>query len=402
MLTREHAIAEYRGGRIFPDRLRSKSHAQYHGLAVRMLETYRNGIGQTRQEIHNQIRQIFAVEEDCPTRRIEAFCKLLDDVSTYPNDRSGKAAGLRRNVFRLAAKHHPLVETPNRLFESAGDKIKTVIANELNLTWTDIEARLFADVMEFHRLQAFEGYPNARALLSRYNVAQVQAALYLAVQMTITASQDFKTILRHAKLARLLHRITRLGPDRYRIELDGPASVHRHTRRYGVNMARFLPKLLACQGWNMEAVIKTPRMGRHVKMELSPKDKLQTYLEPPADFDSGVEEDFARKWGGGKRNGWMLIREGEIMHRGQRVFIPDFVFRHDDGREVPMEVIGFWTDEYLKEKVETLRLFRDRPIILAVGRAGTNRITGLPPETIFFKESLMIKPVLARLEEIAD
>ncbi len=400
MLTREHAIADYRGGRIIPDRLLSKKHAQYHGFAQRLLEVYENGIGLTRRELHNRIKEVFSGEEDCPTRRIEAFCKLLDDASTFPNDRSGKAARLRKKVFRLAAEHHPLVETPNRLFESAEKEIKDRIAADLKRDWADIEENLYADVKEFHRLAAFEGYPDARALLSRYNVAQVQAALYLAVKMTITARQDFKTILRHAKLARLLHRITRLGQDEYRIELDGPASLFRKTRLYGVNMARFLPKLLACQGWKMEAVIRTPRKGKQVLLKLCPKDGLQTYLDPPEDFDSSVEEAFARKWGDQIREGWSLIREGGIMHCGQKVFIPDFVFRHEDGREIPMEVIGFWTTEYLREKVETLRLFRDQPIILAVGQVGSKRITGLPEGTIFFKLALKLNSVLERLKEV--
>jgi len=312
------------------------------------------------------------------------------------------AAKLRQKIFRLAAKHHPLVETPNRLFDSEGERVKAQIAAELKRTWPDLEEELFADVKEFHRLISFEGYPDSRALLSRYNVAQVQAALYLAIRMTITASQDFKTILRHAKLAGLLHRIARLSPDIYRIELDGPASLLRQTRLYGVNMARFLPKLLACQGWEMEALIRTPRKGKHVRLKLSPEDGLQSYLDPPEDFDSGVEEAFAQKWGDQKREGWSLIREGGIMHRGQKVFVPDFVFRHEDGREIPMEVIGFWTTEYLQEKVETLRLFRDQPILLAVGQAGAKRISGLPKETIFFKESLIVKHVLSGLKEVSD
>ena len=147
----------------------------------------------------------------------------------------------------------------------------------------------------------------------------------------------------------------------------------------------------------MEAVIKTPRKGKQVLLKLCPDDGLQTYLDSPDDFDSGVEEVFARKWGEQKRDGWSMIREGGIMHKGQKAFIHDFVFRHGDGREIPMEVTGFWTTEYLREKVETLRLFRDQPIILAVGLAGSKRITGLPEGTIYFKSALRLNSVLERL-----
>lgn len=397
MLTREHAIAEYKDGRVIPDRLTTGRHGHYLAYAERMLEVYRQGTGKTRRELHRRVAKIFAEEEDCPTRRIDAFCKLLDDVSTYDRDKRGTAAKLRKKVFRMAAEKHPLVKEADRLFDHAEAETKARIADELGMSWEEIEGRLFADVMEFHRLRSFEGYPDAASLLSRYNVAQVQAALYLAVEMVVWADRDFKTILRHAKLARLMHHIRRFGTGGYEIKLDGPASVLRRTRRYGVAMARFLPKLLACTGWRMRARILTPRRGYEVVLELSPEDGLKSHLSSPREFDSGVEEAFARKWGDQPREGWRLIREGEVMHKGQRVFVPDFVFEHEDGRRVPMEVVGFWTEEYLREKVRTLREFKGQHIILAVGEAGAKRISGLPPETIYYKGAILIKDVLARL-----
>ena len=160
---------------------------------------------------------------------------------------------MRRRIFRLAAPVHPLVQQADRLFEQTELETKTRIAKELGSEWEDIEAAFYSDMMEFHCLKKFIGYPDAAALLSRYNVAQVQVALYSATEMVIRAEDDFKTILRHAKLAGLLHRIKRISPGTYEIHLDGPASMLRQTRRYGVFMAGFLPKLIACQGWSMRA-----------------------------------------------------------------------------------------------------------------------------------------------------
>lgn len=400
MLTREHGIAEYKDGRILPDRLTTGRHGHYLDYAQAMLEVYRQGQGKTRRELHRQVAAIFADEDDCPSRRIEAFCKLLDDESTYARDPKGKAARLRRKVFRLAAPSHPLVHEADRLFDHTERETKERIAKELGTTWEEIEDALFADVMEFHRLLEFSGYEDATALLRRYNVAQVQVALYLATEMVIWAEQDFKTILRHAKLAGLLHRIRRTKPGSYEIRLDGPASLLRQTRRYGVAMARLIPKLLACRGWRMRARVLTPRQGFEVSLELSPEDGLRSYLSSPEEFDSGVEEAFTRKWGEQPREGWRLIREGEVLHKGQKVFVPDFVFEHDDGRRVIMEVVGFWTEEYLREKVQTLREFQEHNILLAVGKAGAKRISGLPEGTIFYKDALLIKNVLARLQQV--
>jgi uncharacterized protein len=184
----------------------------------------------------------------------------------------------------------------------------------------------------------------------------------------------------------------------YELRFDGPASVLRATRRYGVAMAKFLPALLACRGWRMHAVIQSPRAGWLASLDLSPDDRLTSHLPPPEEFDSDVEAAFARRWGE-KREGWTLEREGEILHHGQKVFVPDFVFRHDDGRRVLLEIVGFWTPEYLQAKWQTLRLFADRPILLAVAAPAARRWPELPPGSIRFKSALKPQAVLERLRE---
>lgn len=399
MLTREHAVFEYRGGKILPDRLTRVSHGQYLELAERMLEIYRKGTGSTRQELHRAIHRLFEKESECPMRRIASFCKLLDDASTYDHDAAGQAAALRARIFSHAAPLQPLVSEPDRFFESSQHEVKLKIARELNRPWGEIARSLFADVIEFHQLAAFAGYPSAEALLSRYNVAQVQVALYRAREMRITAGQDFKAVLRYARLAGLMHTIRHLPGERYEIRLDGPASVIRHTRRYGVAMARFLPAVLTCRDWQLRAVIETARSGRAVALEISSRDGLRSHRPPPAEFDSQLEENFARKWGDQPRSGWSLVREGEILISGQKTFVPDFVLRHEDGRRVLLEIVGFWTPDYLNRKLDTLNLFRKKPILLAVAGNIDWELPALPRPVVFFKTVLKVNDVLRALDE---
>jgi hypothetical protein len=303
-------------------------------------------------------------------------------------------------VFHLAAARHPLVRTADRLFGQEEGRVKAAIAQELGRPWEEIEGELFADVMEFHRLVEFPGYADGAALLARYNVAQVQVALFDAVSMTVWASEDFKIILRYAKLARLMHTIARGGDGTYCFRFDGPASVLRQTRRYGVAMARFLPALVACRGWRMHAVIRTRRRGFTLGLDLGAGDGLHSHLPPPDEFDSLVEEAFAGKWGPEPREGWRLVREGEILHRGQKVFVPDFVLRHESGKSVLMEIVGFWTPEYLQAKFATLQAFRDQPILLAVAESSGRALPELGAQAIPFKTALGIKDVLERLQAV--
>lgn len=417
MLTSEQSIVEYKDGRVVPDRLTQGTHWHYRDYAERMLAVYRNGIGRQRRSLHKEIEAIFADEPDCPVRRIQAFCKLLDDASVYAADSAGVALKLRLEVFSKAARFHPLVRTPDRLFEHQEDIAKTQLAEELAKPWDQIERALYADVLSFQQLESFPGYPDAGAFLSRYNVAQLQAALYRAETMTVTATADLKTIVRYAKLARLLHEIEQVGcvsrtvqasdgrkmmrgthPTAYRIVFSGPASALHETRRYGVNFARFLPALLACKGWKLTAVLQTP-WKTTAKLMISDADRFTSHLPAPEEFDSGLEESFANKFGPA-RDGWQLIREGDILHEHQTTFIPDFTFRHEDGTEVFLEIVGFWTPEYLEQKRQTLRRFRRHRILLAVPQSSLREGAEIADNVVVYKTTLKIEPILAALETV--
>jgi len=398
MLTSDQSIVEYKAGRAIVDRLTQSRHGHYVQYAEKMLATYRDGKGRQRRQLHREIESLFADEPDCPVRRIQAFCKLLDDRSVFRTDPDGKAAKLRLNVFSRVARFHPLVEKPDRLFEHDETKVKAQIADELGLPWSEIEQGLYADVMAYQSLERFEGYPNASALLSRYNVAQLQACLYRAERMTVVATDDLKTILRYAKLAKLLHEIVRLGPSIYRITFSGPASLLRQTRRYGVNLAKFLPALLSCKGWQMVALLKTP-WNTPAKLSLSDKDGFTSHLPSPEEFDSNLEEALAEKFGQ-ERDGWSLIREGEILHNRQKTFVPDFTFRHKDCTEVLLEIVGFWTPEYLSHRRETLKQFRRHAILFAVPEKSLREGAHIGKNVLVYKTTLKLSFLMEALERI--
>lgn len=366
MLTRELAIAVYERGEVLADRLVRPQHAHYESLAQRMLDIYGQGKGVRRQELHRQVHELFRNEALCPPRRPAAFCKLLDEVSLFDQSARRRAAALRQKLFHLAAPYHPLVASPDTIFESAEADIKDRLAAGLGKPWGEIEQELFADVISEQRLRQFDGYPNSLALLARYNVAQAQAVLYAAESMSVVASRDLKTILRYSKLARLMHVLNRGSDGTWRMEFSGPASSLRSTRRYGVQMAKFLPALIACRDWQMRAVIVSANGQWRNTFCLASSDGLHSSLPEPAEFDSSLEKRFANEWGDGPRDGWTMTRESEVLHEGQRTFIPDFVFRNVDGRVALLEIAGYWTPEYLAAKRETLQRFGDQGVLLAV------------------------------------
>lgn len=394
MLTSSQSIVSYdfRQGTVHPDRLTRSTHRHYLRAADAMLSVYRRGRGHTRQALHHRVNAILDRLGDCPPRRAAAFCKLLDDRSEYLTAH-GKAAALRRRLFTAAAPLHPIVVEPITLLEHSIEDARQKLAEGLGRPWNEIESELFADVIELQTLASFEDSDpfTATNLLAAYNVGQTQAALYRATRMTIWASEDLKTIVRHAKLAGLMQRITRLdGPDNtqhdagpvatYRFELDGPASTLRQTWRYGIRFAKILPILLACRGWRLSADVLGPgpngRRDRPYRLQLSPRDGLHSPHPRPDDFDSELEREIFAAWNRDSPSGWSLSRESELLHLGQTVLTPDFVLRRVDrpGDPIHVELIGFWTPEYLAEKALRLEQFRDHHWILIAPPSGQHAV----------------------------
>lgn len=394
MLTSAQSIVRYdfRDGTVAPDRLTRAADRHYLAAARSMLSLYRRGEGATRRTLHRRVDTILDRLGDCPPRRAAAFCKLLDDRSTY-RTAGGKAANLRRRVFTTAAELHPVVETKTSMFEHARDAARSQVAESIGKPWPEIEAELFADVIELQTLLSFdagEAFGPAE-LLAAYNLGQTQAALYRATRMTVWAREDLKTIARHAKLAGLMHRITRQetagprrgdaqGPATYRFELDGPASAIRHTWRYGVRFATLLPMLIACRGWRLAADVLGPgahgKRDRTYRLELAAEDGLRGPHGRPADFDSQLERQLLERWERERPAGWTLTRESELLFCGQSVLTPDFVLRRDDRPREPVyvELVGYWTPEYLRDKGAKLRQFRDDRWVIVVPPKGRETI----------------------------
>jgi uncharacterized protein len=365
--------------------------------AEQMLALYHGGTGQMLGELRRKVDRIFDHEEGCHPRRIKAFMKILEDASDFETaNEVEKAWKLRLKVFAMAGERHPLVKVKEELHEHAAEAVKTEIAEKLARSWSEIEANLYADVLDFHVLKKFRGPINPKELLSEYNVAQAQVALFNATAMKVTATQDYRRVLAAAKLFELVVKIERVADDKYCFTFSGAASDLRTTPRYGTLMAKVLRTVLRTKGWNMEADILL-RYNRHIRYCLNASAGLGSHLPPFDEHDSGIESTFFAKWGGKVRQGWSLSRESRVLHKDQTAFFPDFLLTHEDGREILFEIIGHWTPEYLRHKLETLRRFGNDQFLLAVKEGNVSIFAGLGIPIIPYKNGIILDDVLTAL-----
>jgi predicted nuclease of restriction endonuclease-like RecB superfamily len=394
-------------------RTSSISSDRFEDEALRALEpaltVYRQRIGQTRGQVRNAARRAL---DGLRPDRVEPVVKLLDDVATYEWPSAARCAERRVEVFERAAARHPLVDA------GAAEALLATEYAPPPSGHAETVALLYADYPEYHRLAAFPADYTIEALRADYDLAQAQALLYSARRVTVEAGRDFKHILRYARLARLLHTVERIqvepgrrpvrrrrrrvapspaAADGYRFVLDGPNSVLRHTRAYGVDFARFLAALVRLGDWKLQAEIELRPGWRALLLTIASADGLGVGATPPPEFDSSLEAAIARKFGR-ERDGWRLVREGAVLDVGGSLLIPDFVFRHQDGTEVLLEIVGYWTPEYLADKLGKLSAARGVNLVVAVPRLLAVRAGSLPATVLPFKRRLLLRDLLPSLE----
>jgi predicted nuclease of restriction endonuclease-like RecB superfamily len=102
---------------------------------------------------------------------------------------------------------------------------------------------------------------------------------------------------------------------------------------------------------------------------------------------------------------WTLSRETTPVPAGDELLLPDFTLRHVDGREALVEVVGFWTPEYLEAKARKVAAAGLDHLILvvyrglAVGRAGTALVNAAGAERIVW---FVQKPKAAEVLRAAE
>jgi hypothetical protein len=158
--------------------------------------------------------------------------------------------------------------------------------------------------------------------------------------------------------------------------------------------------------WSVRAKI-LPRKGERrllsLELDSGKHGEIMSPFEAPeasALYDSKVEQDFANRFKS-LDTGWTLTREPEPIPVGRTVMIPDFGFQKGEA-VVYMEVMGFWTPQYLREKLRKLTDLGDVDMIVAANRnlacQKLDRI-GEKQNVIYYRRKIPLKPIFAHLKD---
>jgi predicted nuclease of restriction endonuclease-like RecB superfamily len=383
MLTADLALSWQRGEQIRPHYVEPDE--EYVRAGEDLVALFESHEGRTRASLEESLQEYVGTGTDY--RIMRGLIKLLTDRCEFETSSPVEPTEIRRAIFMKARLHHPVIDEESRA------RVFAESARELACDAGALDAALYADLPENQTLTSFETITPAE-LLDLYNVAQAQALLYRSVEMRLwlepQAAEGYREIFGAIKAYRLIHTVRGNSRDGYEVRLDGPASIFQRSQKYGIQMAVFLPALLLRTGWRMRAEIQTKRGVAFFELT-SKQTRLRSHYDSVGGYENPVIERLASVWT--RAAGvWSLEQSGEVIDLGDSAFIPDFVLSNaETGARVFLELLGFWTPEYLRDRLLEFDHAGLKNFILAAWddlRGTRDPMTNVPPNTIVFKRNL--------------
>jgi hypothetical protein len=330
-----------------------------------LLEEHERFIGKPHRELEARLREPLPCES--PPRKLRLALQVLGRLRPSHRKTAVPPRRARALVFVEAARTHASPET-----------ILSGVAASLGVTPEDVRDSLFGD-LPGERLVGAPAQPlSAVELALRCNLALVQALLFRATMVRIDVEGNTRTLVRQAKWRGLI--CTGIQQSRAAdaaLELSGPFALFRHTRLYGRALGELVPLLAWCPRFRLQA--ECVIHGCRLTLQLGTGDPIFP-ASAPRRYDSRLEERFAREF---RRlaPAWDVVREPEPIPAGGTLIFPDFALQHrsDPGRRWLLEIVGFWTPDYVVRKLALYRRAHLSNLILCIDEVRNCAETDLPP-----------------------
>jgi predicted nuclease of restriction endonuclease-like RecB superfamily len=471
MLTLQLLRVRTRSGTIFPLFCTKEEDIE---LAKKMIQefeqTWKNK--EKKAVLEDRISAIEESDADSDYKLVRGFyallerrCRFKSRDSNSDNDSETSSTipiidppRIRKAVFEESSKRgFALTEFERR-------EIADSVASKLHLSSHDVVLKaLWSDLDDNLILDYFDTI-DPEALVGWYNLSLMQTLLFNCTKLDfyISGGSNWKRVLRSVKRLGLMYHLQQpqqQQENRIICSLEGPLSLFKLTDRYGTLLAKLLPSIIFSSDkkressggeWHLDAwIVRKTMDGRKIyEFKISKNEIPKLMMDPyssfpprsitekelaesssPAssslyneynnNFDSAVEEKFAKRFEQAE-TGWRLIREPDplVLSNGG-AFIPDFMFEKYD-KKIYLEIVGFWTSEYLERKLQKLadifvsvnsrknRNNKDKtdPLFIAVNEdfaCSKSSFSSIVPkeQLIFYKnDTVPVKPILDYLKSI--
>lgn len=365
-------------------RFRGKVYLKFAGeehlkLAKAVIATFNSSIGQSHGEL---LEKVGHMERAHNYRKVRGFARILERQSEFEMPTKLNPAEVRRFLFERGYVTND--------FERL--KVLQEASKHFGVPPAEIERAMFADRDEEMILTKVPPL-TPEELVRRYNLSLLQTLMFSALRITFKVSSNYQAIFRKIKLLGLMYQI-----QDDTVEITGPASILKLTRKYGTSIAKLIPEIVMADEWQIRAEILDERSKRIYIFELSSgDDAMLPKAEGKVEYDSSLERQFAAKIR--FILGAEVVREPGVLKAGRYAYIPDFLVRKN-GREVYVEIAGFWTGEYLKSKLEKLSKLEVPMLIIANDELFAGKVGRIHGVVLMRKGKIPYKEVIKKLKEM--
>ena len=345
MLTSDLLITRIRSGKIEP--AYANLDQENLDIASSVIDVFHRHVGRKYGELIEELDGL----EEINYRFVRGLAQILGRRCVIDKDAVIDPTAARRAVFR---ESRGLITCDKERI----DVLKRA-AVTLAIKPDDLEKALWADLEENLIVREFQTITQEE-LLKQYNLSLAQTLLFKATGMEIWIEDNYQQVFRKIKQLGLMYSILD-----GKIYLDGPISLFRLTEKYGTSLAKLLPTIMISTRWSLKAaIIRKTSQGKRVYDFTLDHTKRQIFDTEPGingrvDFDSAIEKDFYNLG----FNGWMVSREPTVLKAGKYAFIPDFSLEKN-GTKIYVEIVGFWTPEYLKNKIKKINQLNEKESII--------------------------------------
>ena len=340
-------------------------------------------------------------------------------LSKVGSDQSSKLARYRLKLWDLVNRESNGVVTDDYSKNNILTRLRLLIPEALDFSHEEDSNQLcdwlFADYSSKQkRVKLFE-HPKSSFVRSAIN-KRILSSLFRnseKVELLIPFhqglnSKQVKSLFYLSKRFGVFSTITKVN-DGLLVTLTGPEELIGRREKYGRKIQALVSHFIRkgeddveIQAWNCNVHVPWGRGKRIVSFpfkNIPRKISMGKKAEKLMDFDSKTEEKFFHTLA--VLNPWKIKREPVIIERNF-VFLPDFSLHFQD-ITVYIEVVGFWTEDYISKKIQKLKKIAntDLKIILIVD--SSLDFPDIPPFPSFTfrdnKFNLLVVPLNKYLKE---
>lgn len=317
-----------------------------------LLEEHAASVGCRRSELLERLREPLRVA--APAAKLQLVIEVLDALGRNRTTSSVPPKEARLRTFVAAAssssRAHALAEA----------------AAALGVTSSEVEAALFADLRGERRVSAMPEWLCPRSLILEANLALVVAFMRRAAAVRIAARDEARALIRHARRGGLICVPSLVpGTDVITLDVSGPFALFRHTSVYARSLASLVLRAARYDEFELAARCALGVGPGLSTLVVRSGDPISTRREV-ADFDTRLEARLARDLAR-ITSGWELDATPQLFEQDGQLASPDLAMirRRSPHRRCFLEIIGYWTNDYLSRKLERVQI-DGSPLLLCV------------------------------------